>query len=679
MKRILAASLPVFLMAAAPSMLSAQDCAGMCPLDLGPIEARATRSQFGAGRVPFATTSLSAQAIALSAATSAAEALRGVPGVQVANRYNDAVGERITIRGMGARAQFGIRGIRVLVDGIPATMPDGQTTLTHLDASEVTGTQVLRGPAGSLWGNASGGVVQLTTMFDHRTRGISAKADAGGFGLRRASLSGFTSTGRTYGADFFGRVTSQHFTGFRANSSSSKLLASGATSWRDSTNRVWLTAHAVRYDAENPGSLSQTQLDSARFQANPNNVRQKTGEHGTHLEAGTGWTHWMNGSLFEVSAYGIYRDLTNPIPPTIIDLSRNAAGVRAVFNSPQLARIGITTGAEAAVQSDDRLNHVNTLGTRGATTLDQSENVAYIAPFMQVLAGITRDIDALVAVRYDAYRFRAHDHLVNAGDPDDSGTRTMTSPSVTGGVRARFGGASVYGNYATSFQTPTTTELANRPDGAGGFNPTLNPERTHGGEVGATYRAGELQIEGAAYIARVRNSLIGFEVPSAPSRQFFRNAGAVTNKGVEAGASYRTKYVQLRGSASTKDSRFDEYVAGGVDYADKRVPGVARVSGDASLTLMPWEMTWLRIDARHSGAVFANDANTSRAPAFTLIDAGVSSWGYRLGSTDLMLTAGVSNITDRAHITSVSINAAGARYFEPGPGRALFLTLTVAH
>jgi iron complex outermembrane receptor protein len=675
--RLAAGAITVAVIAVTPLGVGAQSCGGTCPLVLDPIDVRVTRSQVPADRVPFAITVLARQSATQASATSAAEALRGAPGVQVANRYNDAVGERITIRGQGARAQFGIRGIRVLVDGIPATMPDGQTTLTHLDAAQVFRTQVLRGPAGALWGNASGGVVELQTVPDPDGTWFGADADAGAFGLRRASLSGASGAG--YGASVFGRFTAQQFTGFRAHSLSTRRLAAGGAAWRDSTNRVWMTGHAVQYDADNPGSLSQSQLDSARFQANPNNVRQKTGENGSHVEVGAGWTHWMRGSLLEVSAYGIHRDLTNPIPPTIIDLTRSVAGARAVFTSPATAHVSITTGAETAIQLDDRENHVNTLGTRGALTLDQAERVRYIAPFAQVLLGLNANIDALVGARYDAYRFHARDRLISAQDPDDSGTRSMNAPSATAGIRARIGNASIYGNYATSFQTPTTTELANRPDGAGGFNPSLDPERTHGGEVGVAYRKGDTELEAAAYIAKVRDALIGFEVPDAPSRQYFRNAGSVTNKGAEAGARFYSRYTSMRASVSVIDSRFDDYTVGAVSYAGNYVPGVAKWSGDASLTLKPGEMTWVQVDARHSSAVLADDANTARAPGYTVVDASIDAWGFRVGSLDLFGTLGVSNLADVAYITSVSINAAGSRYYEPGPGRALFVRISATH
>jgi iron complex outermembrane receptor protein len=652
---------------------TARSRAGQAPITLQSLEVSVSRFTVPTSRLPFAIWSTTPTAAVLGGATSADAALRGVPGVQVANRYNDAVGERITIRGMGARAQFGIRGIRVLIDGIPATMPDGQTTLTHLDASAVTSTQVLRGPAGALWGNASGGVIQMTTA--PLAQETELRIDRGSFGLHRASIAARENV--TANASVYGRVTVHDYEGFKPHSLSNKVLVSGGGDWTASvSDRLWFAVHVVDYEADNPGSLSQRQLDSARFQANPNNVRQHTGENGTHLELGGGWSHLLGAASLQITGYGIYRDLTNPIPPTIIDLTRNAGGARVVLATASDARVIVTAGAEAGLQSDDRANHANNLGGRGDVTLDQKERVRYLAPFAQAVLALTDNIDAVTALRYDTYRFRADDRLVSTTDPDDSGTRNMNAPSATAGVRARIGRASVYGNYATSFQTPTTTELANRPDGAGGFNPVVQPERTHGGEIGAALQIDGLQVQAAAYMSKVRDALVAFEVPGAASRQYFRNASAVTNRGVELGAHLGVNAFSVSGALSTTSSHFDDYTVGDVSYAGNRVPGIADASADLSVGWHTTRNAAAGVSLRYSGSVAANDANTARAPSFVLLDADVAAPEVRIGRVGIRVGAGVSNIADVAYITSVSINAAGARYFEPGPGRAFFVRVS---
>ena len=648
-------------------------------ITLPALDVLASRSLIPPSRLPFSITTTTPSPGSIAGATAADAALRGIPGVQVANRFNDAIGERITIRGMGARAQFGVRGIRVVLDGVPATMPDGQTTLTQLDAAAVTSTQVLRGPAGAIWGNATGGVIELRTspLSSHFA---NVRFDHGSFDLMRVSIAGAIAPADA--STLYGRITSHEYRGFRPNGSSHKVMASAGGELRTKRGRVWFASHAVDYEAGNPGSLSQAQLDSARFQANPNNVRQKTGEDGTHADVGLGWSRAFGLASFELTGWGVLRDLNNPIPPTIIDVTRKAGGARAVLSSPMTSRLIIMGGVEAGVQADDRENHVNALGTRGALTLDQAENVRYVAPFAQALYAVTPRIDAHAALRYDSYRFKARDRLVSASDPDDSGSRSMDAPSVTVGARMRAGWASFFGNYATSFQTPTTTELANRPDGAGGFNPALDPERTRGGEVGVSVERAGVRINAAAFASHVRHALIAFEVPTAPGRQYFRNAGSVKNRGVElAGGARVVKSVDVSASFAHVDSRFDEYTAAGVQYDGNQVPGVARYTADAAVTWTVSRGAALAVSARHGGRMIANDANTATAPGHTVFDAAASLPAVpapfpREWDVKLKLSAGVSNVTDVAYITAVSINAAGSRYFEPGPGRAVFVSVT---
>ncbi|HEX6693791.1 MAG TPA: TonB-dependent receptor plug domain-containing protein, partial [Longimicrobiales bacterium] len=222
------------------------------PYTLPALDVRASRSAVPPERLPYAVQSLIPSTVSLTDATAVDAALGGIAGVQVANRFNDAVGERLTLRGMGARAQFGIRGVRVSVDGIPATMPDGQTTLTHLDVAAITAVDVLRGPASALWGNAAGGVVTLRTT-PLLTDNASVHATAGSHGMNRVSAGIALTPGDASAVNV--RATRQEYGGFRTHASSLKQLASAAARWAMGSNSFWVAAHAVDYDALNPGSL----------------------------------------------------------------------------------------------------------------------------------------------------------------------------------------------------------------------------------------------------------------------------------------------------------------------------------------------------------------------------------------------------------------------------------------
>ncbi len=416
------------------------------------------------------------------------EALRGVPGVQVDNRYNYALGERLSIRGFGARAQFGVRGVKVLLDGIPATLPDGQTTLNQVDLGALSRVEVLRGPASALYGNAAGGVILLESDIP---QGAEARVVGGANGLRRVQ----GTVGGTRGGM---NVSHLRYGGFREWSDADNLRANA----RVQIGGLRFVANAVRYDARNPGSLADTALARDRTQAFANKRGSRRGSRGARPR----WA-WC-GRGMRAPAGSSWPDM--PLPARSKTRFRSgsstwngAGGARALYR----LEAGPSDGSWAwrvSFQADERLNFVNRLGERADRVLDQRERVASAAGFSQLAATLGQRVDLLGAVRYDRFRFAVRDRLITATNPDDSGSRTLDALSPSVGASWAFADAfNLYGNVATAFETPTTTEFANQPSGAGGFNPELEPQRTRSVEAGAKGGSGSLAAyQVAVYRAR---------------------------------------------------------------------------------------------------------------------------------------------------------------------------------
>lgn len=603
------------------------------------------------------------------------EGLAGVPGVQVDNRFNYALGERISVRGLGARAQFGIRGVRVLVDGIPATLPDGQTTLNHVDPGALGRAEIIRGPASALYGNASGGVIHLSTApAPDAPIASEHRVVAGAHGLLRTETGVGGHTGDASYRVFASRLA---YDGYRTHSSAENLNAGGSVLLARGADELRLSFTAVRYNALNPGSLSDSLLRVDRRTAFARNVAQQTGEEGRQVQAGALWRRAMGPGALELSAYGLARSIDNPIPNAVIDLDRRVGGARAAWRA-DAGVLRWTLGAELETQRDDRLNFANDGGERGARTLDQAEAVTSSSGFAQATASLPAGLEALGALRYDRFRFRVRDRLVSAENGDDSGARTLARWSPAVGLSwAAAPGVSLYANVATAFETPTTTELANRPTGAGGFNPELEPQRTVSVEAGAKARiASWAWLEAAAYRARIDDALIPFEVEGAPGRVFFRNAGSARHRGVEAAAVLTPRGPWTARAAYTwTDARFGRYVVDGDDRAGNRVPGVAPHRVDVSLLALPARGPFAGVDVRYAARTpVADDDAEGRfaSPAYTVVDLRGGWEGLRMGTAALSPFVGVTNLLDRAYNTSVVINAFGRRYYEPGPGRSLY-------
>lgn len=637
---------------------------------LATVRVTVLRTPLAATRAPYAVSTVtSREATAARPGFALDEVLGGVGGVQVDNRLNFALGERIAIRGIGARAQFGVRGVRVIVDGIPATLADGQTQLNNVDLGSMGGAEVLRGPASALYGNASGGVVLLASApAPFGAFAPSLRLMRGSDALVRAQVGAGGTRGRaTYLLD----GDRLDYGGYRAHSTARNAHANAVATYDWDRASLRLVANVVRYDAENPGALSDSLLARDRRQAYAGNVAQHTGERGAQGQYGASGHVVLGPGDLAVSAYGLTRGLDNPIPPRVIQLHRLAGGARAAYSvtvGDDVRSVTALAGAETDLQRDERVNWVNVKGARGARVLDQREHVTSASPFAQITASLDR-LTVIGGLRYDGFRFAADDHLVTATNPDDSGVRRMhaTSPSL-GASYAVMPALAVYANVATAFQTPTTSELANQPTGAGGFNPSLQPEHTHSREVGLKGRVALLSYDVAAYDMRIDDELISFEVPSVAGRQFYRNAGATRHRGGDADISaILAPAVTLHASASIVDAHFLHYTAGGVSYAGNRVPGIAPRSGSVGVELGLPTGRFLAIEERVESATPVTDANDARSPGFAVTNVRAA-WHLR----DVGVFGGIGNLFDRRYNTSVVINAAGGRYYEPAAGRTVY-------
>ena len=641
---------------------------------LAPVRVTALGGSLSPARVPYAVAiSTPADAARVRSPIALDDALRTIPGLAVDNRYNIALGERITIRGFGARTQFGVRGVHVDVDGVPATMPDGQTTLSHVDPATVASSEVLRGPASSLYGNSAGGVVRLRTLspldLGDDIRVASTIAERGTV-TTRASASGVAGN---WGGEL--RASSLDYRGFREHSNARDLRTGGQLMHSAARDTVRLTIASVDYDADNPGGLTDSASVAVPRSASATNLRYQTGEKGSHRQAGVAWRHSTEQWLVDASAWGLGRHLVNPIPQRIIDLQWRAAGARvAVEKGAAGSPVSLGAGLEHGSQLDDRRSFNSLNGARGAIQLDQSEDVESNGAFARAALTLGSAFDVLGSVRADRISFHVDDHLITATDPDDGGTRTMSavSPSlgVSWTVAPRY---SLYANVATAFETPTTTELANRPDGAGGMNPDLAPQHTVSTEAGARAPLGSV---GAATIsvfdAHIRDALVPYEVATAPGRQFYRNASRARQRGIEASMSaLLPSSVLARVAATLIDARFAATDSAAGLIAGRRIPGVAPFRTDVSITAGAGGPVRGELLATTQSRTPADDANSAWAPRFTVIDADVGLGPRPVGAIAVGASIALSNVFDRRYDTSVVPNAARSRFFEPGPPRAL--------
>ncbi len=615
------------------------------------------------------------------------EALVTVPGVYAANRYNFSLDQRISIRGFGARSAFAVRGIKVLVDGIPQTLPDGQGQLTNLELGAADRIEILRGSASALFGNASGGVISIwTDPTAPRNLRQEVRVLFGTFDrdLNRNWSKWQSSTWFRVGAGS-GLVTVSRldYTGQRQHSDAD--FRNVNSRWHFPLANGWsLAATAdIGWDprADNPGALTATELARNPDAAASRNITLVAGKDVTQGQGGvTVRREFGGGGEASLTVFAITRTLKNPTTFAYIDLDRLAYGARASVSRPvPLGRLNhrLTVGIDFQRQRDDRLNFGNNAGQPDSTarSLDQLEHVTEVGPFVQSALQVMPQVSVTGGLRYDWVRFRADDRLITTTpfNPDDSGRRLMRALSGSFGVAVTPSDAvTVYGNIGTSFETPTTTELTNRPSGAGGFNPTLEPQKATNYEIGLRGDvAGRLNYSLALYDAEVRGELIQFPVPADTNgRVFYQNAGTSRHRGVELGAELEiASGVSLTTSWTYSDFRYTHYLA----LDGRALPGIPQHWLHFLLKGRPTFARggWAEVEETHSSGYLVSDALDTRTSSWWTTNVRVG-WDGAAGSLRLRPFLGFNNVFNRSYVGSVVINAANGRYYEPAPGRNIY-------
>ena len=616
------------------------------------------------------------------------EALATVPGVYAANRYNFSLEQRISIRGFGARSQFAIRGIKVLLDGIPQTLPDGQGALTNLELGAADRIEVLRGSSSALFGNAAGGVISIWT--DPATpRGVVEDLRVVGGTFDRhldRTWTKWQSDTRFPVGDGSAVVTVSRlaYTGERQHSEAdlrnlnTRLHLPLAPQW--SLALVADVGDDPR--ADNPGALTAAAMGVNPDSADSTSIVKRAGKDVSQVQGGaTVRRQFAAGGEATFTLFGLTRDLKNPTTFAYIDLNRRAYGARLSVARPlPLGALPhrLTAGIDFQRQRDDRLNFGNNAGRPDTVRqLDQLEHVTEIGPFVQSAVDLSSRVTVTGGVRYDWVDFRVDDRLVTPTNPDDSGRRLMHSPSGSLGVTVAASDAtSVYANAGTSFETPTTTELTNRPTGAGGFNPTLEPQQAVNFEVGSRGDvAGRLNYSVALYQVNVRNELISYQVPSSPGRVFFQNAGRSRHRGVELGAAaVVVPGLDLIAAWTYSDFRYTDYAIGTSSLDGRELPGIPKHWLNLLLRARPEfaRGAWAEVAETHSSGYFMDDALNARTSPWWTTSVRLG-WDGSIGEVRFRPFVGFNNVFNRHYVGSVVINAARGRYFEPAPGRNMYL------
>lgn len=620
------------------------------------------------------------------------ESLQRVPGFSALDRQNYAQDLQIQSRGFGARSTFGIRGIRLIVDGIPSSAADGQGQAAAFPLSSLDRIEVLRGPLALQYGNAAGGVILGLSELD-ASPGPSFDAWTGSDRSRRANL-------RIDGGDnddaWRWRATGSSFAtdGARPHSAARRHQFNAIGEWSiDENERLRAIYNGLRQPlAQDPLGLTRDGFardpDSTDVVASAFDARKTVRED----QFGVDWRRERaNAVELRATAYrtdrAVEQYLTVPAAAQrapgsaggVIDLQRLSTGIDAAARW-RGERGSFAVGVEAVRLDEDRRGFENfvgsRLGVRGRLRRDENNRVDVVDLYASADYGFAGDWTALSGVRRSRLRFDSEDHYLANGD-DSGGTRDANTALSFGVVRA-FARGEAYASYGRGFETPTLNEMAYRPDGAPGFNRDLEASRNHAYELGLRWRSADAsqRIEMALYRVDGEDEIV--PALNRGGRASFANAGATRREGVEFGASGDLgAHWRYAVAASWIDARFVEgfaFVAQNetrIVAAGNRIPGVPRSDAFVELEWRSGDGRWSSaLESRMVGAIAVDDRNIDAAERHARV-AWRGQWRARDSGWHAFLR--IDNLFDRRYAGSVIVNEANGRYFEPGAGRGFSL------
>ena len=674
------------------------------PVLMPEVVTSATRSERDSFDLPVAIDSIDQRAIQEDKPqVNLSEALNRVPGIVVQNRQNYAQDLQISSRGFGARSAFGVRGVRLIADGIPATLPDGQAQASSFNLDTAERIEVMRGPFASLYGNAAGGVVQIFTADGPPQPTLSGSLSAGSYGTWKSALQFGGDTARVnynVGAARF------HTGGYRDHSAATRDQANAKFRLPLATGTLTLLVNALdQPNTQDPLGLTATQARANPRQVDPvaltfntrKSVRQN--QLGVVYDVNLGSadklqvkTYLGDRQVTQYQAIPLATPLGVPVQlaPThsgaVVDQDFGYAGLGLRWTrhvSAGARPLTFSAGVDHDRMAQHRKGYLNNNGVSGALKRDEDNTVTNTDLYAQLEWKFAPRWTASAGMRHSRVRFNSRDYFIAAGNPNDSGGVNYSKTTPVAGIVFNAAPAwNVYANLGRGFETPTLIELAYRPGGATGLNFALQPSTSLHREIGVKGKLGNA--------ARVNLALFHIDTSdeivvntAAGGRTDYKNASKTQREGIEFSfESYLGAGFEAYLAYTWIDAKFTQPFTSGAPAvtvsAGNKLPGVP------AYTLFG-EFIWRHaasgfhagLELRANGKVYVNDVNSAFADPYTVgnVRAGFEQRGRRWRLTEFVR---VDNVTDRQYIGSVIVADGNGRFYEPAPGRNYLLGINAA-
>ncbi|MBJ8479926.1 TonB-dependent receptor [Acinetobacter pittii] len=677
------------------------------------LHVEATRTDTTYLQTPASVFRIDAPQVDTSSQVNLTEVVKGVPSLQIRNRENYAQDLQLSMRGFGARSTFGVRGIRLYVDGIPATMPDGQGQTSNIDLNSLDHVEVLTGPFSSLYGNSSGGTILTSTKEGQGKDSIELSYSGGSHDKSRAGL---VLQGGAKGANEPNYVISSSYfdtDGYREHSGAEKVLNNAKLSWNldDGSKINWVTNY-VKIHADDPQGLTHDQWNANPKQQVPFLKQFNVRKDIEQTQTGVTWSKPINdkNELYAMAYLGnrqvtqyqsipkgevkleegkpIYSGQASPKHAGgVIDFERNYYGADFRWTGKELLpNTTLSVGVALDIMDEERkgfenFNVNNVYGVKGNLRRDEDNTLWNIDPYLQASWQFLPTWRLDTGVRYSNVHYKSKDHFTSGPDQygtvngDDSGKtnydKVLPSAALSWQILPEL---MAYVSYAKGFETPTFTEMAYRLDEESGFNFNLTASTSDTYETGlkSQNQLGDFTL--AVFQTKTKDDIVS--AGNSNGRSTFRNADKTLREGVEF-AWNKKLWRDLTATASYTylDATFAADIPAYRDIAQipsgNAIPGIAKNQAYASLAWQPSHGLYGGVDVQYMDKVYVNDTNSDAAPSYSVTSANVG-YAWVMGNWKVNSFARVDNLFDKNYAGSVIVNDSTkpvGRYFEPADGR----------
>ena len=647
---------------------------------LDEIEIKSIKTSSILESVPLSITKIKVPRLWSKQQLSLQEYINSIPGVVTFNANNFAQDLRISVRGFGARSAFGIRGIKIIIDGIPETTPDGQGQLDNLPLQLIENIEVIRGSSSLRYGNAAGGVIFIETLN-------KIENNFHELGLRGAQnnykQTYYTSGLKFQKSEWLLHLNHQDGDGFRENSrfESTQFNVRGNYFLSNKTKLGFQFNSTNSPLAEDPGGQNFDSFKNSPSKARDRNVLFKSGEKINHIKSAMNINYENGNFLFNSYSFISNRTFNAKLPFNfggIVSLNRNYYGHGSYFtNKSQGNKIRFTTqiGYDIASQSDKRKRYKNNEGKKGDKTLGQIESFQSFGIYFVENISFGR-LKLNGGIRRDNNLLKVNDNFISNGD--DSGNIKLSAWSNEIGLSYKILEKSyLFVNSSKSYETPTLSELSANPIEKGGFNDLLGVQKAKNFDFGLKFKSEFTNFSIVGFMVNTENDLVPYELEEFPGRTFYQNAGKTLRKGIEIDFSHRlNKKFSTSIIYNYTNFKYDEYISSDSNLKGNYLPGIPTRFGNFELRYKNSKKLSVSYSRNYRGNLYANDNNTEKVSSFWRDDINFS-LPLKIGKNNFDFFLGCNNIFDKLYSDNIRINAFGSRYYEAAPGRIFFTGIKI--